>query len=163
MLLQKNSLHFRSVSPPCREVLGLPEAAPLGGAARGWGSCLGRRTSQLVSHGSLIILLLQVRLFRFFQVFQVLGWRGRTRGHPLGQDGGKPGPSTRALPPSWPCGQKQTTLVSTRGREGASRQQDGEGSPGPQPSGSVGPGTAVRQLHGVLPWQACCPFCPPST
>lgn len=56
--------------------LGLPEAARLGRAARGGVVSRAPRsapsTSQLVSHSFLIVLVLQVGLLRFFQIFQIV-------------------------------------------------------------------------------------------
>lgn len=55
-------------------VRGLPEAVLLD--VQPWGSCLGcpglHSASQLISHSFLIVLLLQVRLLCFFQIFQIV-------------------------------------------------------------------------------------------
>lgn len=62
-------------------VRGLPEAVLLD--VQPWGSCLGcpglHSASQLISHSFLIVLLLQVRLLCFFQIFQILRERTQER------------------------------------------------------------------------------------
>lgn len=94
-------------------------------------SCLGRpglrSTSQLISHSFLTVLLLQVRLFRFFQIFQILGWRREDTKEPIRKavqgawlglcHSPAPSPTPCTPGPSWPFGQKQPTLVSKSRRD----------------------------------------------
>lgn len=163
MLLQKNSLHFRSVSPPCREGPRASGGRASGRRCPGVGVVSGAPGVRAAPHSSSRTALWSSSSSRSgssasSRSSRSWGGGGRARGNPLGQDQGKPGPSTRALQPGWPRGLKRTTLVSTRGRQGASRQQDRRGGLPRAPAfrvcgarDSPMPASRCAPLAGLLP------------